>query len=244
MANITLRESTSLTSPGATVKGSPLTNNEVDNNFSNINIEHGVLSALTTGVKSNLVFAVNELKSNIGIGVSSVAGGTGSVSNNIILAGLLTVDGVGSTLDADTLDGLAGGGSGLYALKANNLSVFASTTSAQLAGIISDETGSGSLVFSASPTLTGNITVTGNINVSLDGVFTGNVSANDFISTSDRRLKENIETLEDPFLVLNQLEPVSYNWPALRQPPGSDAGTLPARGVQHRHQLPHLPPLH
>ena len=90
--------------------------------------------------------------------------------------------------------------------------MFAATTSAQLAGVISDETGSGSLVFSASPTLTGNITVTGNINVSLDGVFTGNVSANDFISTSDRRLKENIETLEDPFLVLNQLEPVSYNW--------------------------------
>lgn len=37
----------------------------------------------------------------------------------------------------------------------NNLSVFASTTSAQLAGVISDETGTGFLVFSASPTFTG-----------------------------------------------------------------------------------------
>ena len=35
----------------------------------------------------------------------------------------------------------------------NNLSVMAATTSAQLAGVISDETGSGSLVFSNSPTL-------------------------------------------------------------------------------------------
>lgn len=41
-----------------------------------------------------------------------------------------------------------------YALKSGNLSQFASTTSAQLAGVISDETGSGALVFASSPTLT------------------------------------------------------------------------------------------
>jgi hypothetical protein len=95
------------------------------------------------------------LTSSVTGGVTSVAGATGDVSNAQILAGLLTVDGVGSGLDADTLDGLAGGGAGAYALKANNLSVFASTTSAQLAGVISDETGSGSLVFATSPTLAG-----------------------------------------------------------------------------------------
>lgn len=39
------------------------------------------------------------------------------------------------------------------AMVADNLSVFAATTSAQLAGIISDETGSGALVFATSPTL-------------------------------------------------------------------------------------------
>jgi|GEM_PF-2024754 len=39
------------------------------------------------------------------------------------------------------------------AMVADNLSVFAATTSAQLAGVISDETGSGSLVFATSPTL-------------------------------------------------------------------------------------------
>ena len=88
-----------------TVKGTPLTNLEVDNNFSNLNTfgdvvssNIGVLSALTTTAKSNIVFAVNEIK-----------------------------------------DG--------------NLSQFASTTSAELASIISDETGSGALVFANSPTL-------------------------------------------------------------------------------------------
>jgi collagen type VII alpha len=45
---------------------------------------------------------------------------------------------------------LAGGGD---ALTSNPLSQFAATTSSQLAGVISDETGSGALVFATSPTL-------------------------------------------------------------------------------------------
>ena len=43
---------------------------------------------------------------------------------------------------------------GTLALTGNKLSVFAATTSAELAGVISDETGSGLLVFATSPTLT------------------------------------------------------------------------------------------
>jgi hypothetical protein len=42
----------------------------------------------------------------------------------------------------------------LVALVTDNLSVFASTTSSQLAGVISDKTGSGDLVFATSPTFT------------------------------------------------------------------------------------------
>lgn len=41
-----------------------------------------------------------------------------------------------------------------YALTANPLSQFAATTSAQLLGVISDETGTGALVFGTSPTIT------------------------------------------------------------------------------------------
>lgn len=48
---------------------------------------------------------------------------------------------------------VAFGAGGTVAYVANNLSVFAATTSAQLAGVISDETGSGALVFATSPTL-------------------------------------------------------------------------------------------
>jgi len=56
------------------VKGSPLTNTEVDNNFSNINNELGVVSNLSTTAKANLVAAINELATS-----SSVSNGT--VSN-------------------------------------------------------------------------------------------------------------------------------------------------------------------
>lgn len=43
--------------------------------------------------------------------------------------------------------------SGTLALTANKLSTFAATTSSELAGVISDETGSGALVFATSPSL-------------------------------------------------------------------------------------------
>ena len=48
-----------------------------------------------------------------------------------------------------------GGAERAIAHTSGTLAQFASTTSAQLAGVISDETGSGSVVFSASPALTG-----------------------------------------------------------------------------------------
>jgi hypothetical protein len=57
------------------------------------------LTAAASGVGTNLLTGGSSA-------VTSVAGATGAVSNNQILAGLLTVDGAGSGLDADLLDGL------------------------------------------------------------------------------------------------------------------------------------------
>lgn len=57
------------------------------------------LASTSAGVGTNLLTG--------GGAVTSVAGATGAVSNNQILAGLLTVDGAGSGLDADLLDGLS-----------------------------------------------------------------------------------------------------------------------------------------
>jgi hypothetical protein len=44
-----------------TAKGSPLTNQEVDGNFSNILADVGVITNLTTTTKANVVSAINEI---------------------------------------------------------------------------------------------------------------------------------------------------------------------------------------
>jgi len=93
--------------------------------------------------------------------------------------------------------------SGTLALTSNNLGAFAATTSAQLAGVISDETGSGSLVFATAPTLvnsalisaaTGGATLTGSSLASVSDAFalvlsgfgtTGNVTLGTIVIRRD-----------------------------------------------------------
>ena len=77
-----------------------------------------------------------------------------------------------------------------YATTANSLSQFASTTSAQLATLISDETGSGSLVFSASPTFTGTVAAA---NIVLSGDLTVNGTTTTINSTTLTVDDKNIE---------------------------------------------------
>jgi len=79
----------------------------------------------------------------------------------------------------------------------------------------------GALTASRTLTVTNNITAAGNISAN-SYVTTGDVTANnitatlvtatDFNSTSDNRLKENIETIENPNDVISQLRGVSFNW--------------------------------
>ena len=111
-------------------------------------------------------------------GVTSVGGATGAVSNVQLASavnqtGILTTANVSEVtnlyfsnarvyanviqlgyITASNLTGYATNSQlTSYATTANSLAQFASTTSAQLAGVISDETGSGALVFATTPTL-------------------------------------------------------------------------------------------
>jgi len=149
-----------------TVLGVPLTNIQVDNNFSNlstyantIDANVGLLASLTTSATSNIVIAVNELVSrdttiNSNIGVLSAL--TTTSTSNIVAA--------------------------VNSIKSGNLSQFGSTTSAQLLGTISDETGTGSLVFATTPTLVtpviGLATGTSAMLTANIGAAAGNVSGN------------------------------------------------------------------
>jgi len=68
----------------------------------------------------------------------------------------LTVSNTLTFTGTDT-SSVAFGSGGTVAYTANKLSVFAATSSSELAGVISDETGSGVLVFATSPTFTTSI---------------------------------------------------------------------------------------
>ena len=106
--------------------------------------------------------------------VTSVAGATGVVSNTNILTGLLTVDGTGSGLDADLLDGL-------------NSTSFANAAFAQAAF---DKANTDVTFISATAGTFGNATFTPVVTVTANGrisdistiAISGGTSANDFMT--------------------------------------------------------------
>ena len=107
----------------------------------------------TTGAITNITSSNIKAVSGIADAVEIVASTFGSSSRKV------TIKTPDSPLTANHTVTLANGNTtlqaGTMAVTGTNLSQFASTTSAQLAGVISDETGSGSLVFGTTPTITG-----------------------------------------------------------------------------------------
>ncbi len=192
---------------------------QVNTNFSNLNTDKAETSALTSGLagKQDTLVSWTNIKtinstSILGSGDIVISGG-GSVATDAIwdakwdLAGgtgantasRLAVGTNGQVLTADSAEvtGLkwSNPAGGWDALTSWTLAQFASTTSLQLKWVISDETGSGSLVFATSPTLVtpslgvasatsinGATITSGTLNGSVTGTNTGDNSAN---TTSD-----------------------------------------------------------
>lgn len=76
MASIILRQSNVISSPGATIKGSPLSNSEVDNNFANLNVQ---VSDLSNTVSTLVTSEISNGTSNVTI---TTANGPVRVSTN------------------------------------------------------------------------------------------------------------------------------------------------------------------
>jgi len=116
----------------------------------------GVISDETGS--GSLVFATSPTLVTPTLGVATVttingltltsSTGTLTIANGKTLTASNTLTFTGT--DASSV---AFGSGGTVTYTSNNLSAFSTTTSSQLAGVISDETGSGSLVFASSPTL-------------------------------------------------------------------------------------------
>ena len=90
-----------------------------------------------------------------GVAITNAASATLTIANNKTFTcnNTLTFSGTDSS-------NIAFGNGGTVAYTANTLSVFAATSSTQLRGIITDETGIGSLVFNTNPVFSGSITST------------------------------------------------------------------------------------
>jgi hypothetical protein len=110
-------------------------------------------STLGSGITSSSLTSVGTINSGTWNGnvVGAAYGGTG-VANNP--ASTITISGnFGTTFTVSGATSVTLPTTGTLATT-GNLSQFASTTSSQLAGVISDDTGTGSLVFGTSPTIT------------------------------------------------------------------------------------------
>jgi len=126
-----------------------------------------VLSATTlgSGVTASSLTSVGTISSGTWQGslITGTYGGTGvnNGSSTITIGGNVTFSGAyTTTLTVSGATSITLPTSGTLATTSNNLGAFAATTSAQLAGVISDETGSGVLVFGTSPSFTTSV-VTG-----------------------------------------------------------------------------------
>lgn len=135
------------------------------------------------------------------IGTTSVA--LNRSSANLALTGITSIAMPGSTSGTTTLQPSATAGTttvtlpaatGTVALTANKLSDFAATSSSELAGIISDETGTGALVFANTPTLvTPNIGAATGTSLVLSGDLTVNGTTTTINSTTLTVDDKNIE---------------------------------------------------
>lgn len=122
------------------------------------------LAAAASVLSTDIVYVVTDPsgtptsnKATLSVVATRVLNGlTVTASTGVLTIANLKTLTVSNTLTLTATDGstAAFGAGGTVTYTSNNLSVFAATTSAQLAGVISDETGSGLLVFATSPTLT------------------------------------------------------------------------------------------
>jgi hypothetical protein len=185
------------------VKGTPLTNNEVDANFTNLNSEISTLESDVSTAQSDIVALEGSVgPSAIGETVADIVGNM--VTSNTESGISVSYDDNDNTLDFDvadftlTIDGDASGNATISNL-AN------ATLTLDISSIIGSLNVGGGIS-------TSDLSMTGSITNGVDATFTGDVNAANFNTTSDIALKDNVELIESPLDKLLQLSGYTFDW--------------------------------
>lgn len=185
------------------VKGTPLTNNEVDANFTNLNSEISSLESDMTQAQSDITALEGALgPAQIGETVADIVGGM--VTSNTESGISVTYDDTDNTLDFDvadftlTIDGDASGSATISNLANTTLTL-------DISSIVGSLNVSGGLQSS-------DLSLTGSITTATNATFTGDVNAANFNTTSDITLKDNVELIESPLEKLFQLSGYTFDW--------------------------------
>jgi hypothetical protein len=117
--------------------------------------------AILVGAPGNLTGPITSVGA-----ATSIASQTGTGTKFVVDTSPTLVTPVLGVATATSINGTSIPSTKTLVVTTDKLSVLAATTSAELAGVISDETGTGALVFAAAPTLTGTVVVSGDINLS------------------------------------------------------------------------------
>ena len=117
--------------------------------------------AILVGAPGNLTGPITSVGA-----VTSIASQTGTGTKFVVDTSPTLVTPVLGVATATSINGTTIPSTKTLVVTTDKLSALAATTSAELAGVISDETGSGALVFAAAPTLTGTVVVSGDIDLS------------------------------------------------------------------------------
>jgi len=227
MATIILRDAGSLTSPGSTAKGSPLTNLEVDNNFSNLNITSGVLTNLTTTAQGNLVVAINELvtsNATQNTRITLVTTNLATTNANIGVLSGLTTSNTGNLVSAvNELDASSGVAAATYGgatqipvvvVNAKGRITSAGNTTVTFGTAITDDTTTNATRYLTLTNATTGLITTANVSSSklFFNPSTGLLTSTDYNSSSDITLKDDIVDIKSALDTIKQLQGKSFTW--------------------------------